>query len=118
MQKKCKSTLSPKQIQAAQMLANSVWSGNITELCEEIGVSCSTYYKWLDNSQFTDYVSSLIDKYADSELGSVWRALLEKIKKGDMSAIKLYFEMRVKHKQQNDDVGVVVILAGDEEIAD
>jgi len=118
MDNNCKPKLKLKQIQAAQLLANPEWNGNITELCEEIGVSCSTYYKWLDNSQFTDYTSKLIDKYADNEQVSIWKSLVQKAKTGDLNAIKLYFEMRSKNKQQNDSGSSVIILAGDEEIAD
>lgn len=117
MKKIYKSILNSKQIKAAQMLANPEWDGNITGLCEEIGMTRATYYKWLGNSQFTDYVSQLIDKYADIELVGVWRSLLQKVKSGDMSAIKLYFELRAKNKPQNDGGCAVVILAGDDEIA-
>lgn len=118
MKKDKKLLLSRKQINAAQMLASPEWSGNISQLCEEIGVSRTTYYRWLDDAQFKEYASMLVEKYADSKLSGVWKALIKKAETGDLSAIKLFFELQNKNKTQNDAGYPVVIFMGEDEIAD
>lgn len=105
--------LTAKQIKAAETLADPEWLGNISKLCKEIGVSRKTYYDWLDNPIFVKYVDGLIDKYSDSELMTVWKALIDKVEKGDTSAIKLYFEVKGKYKQQIEMTGAVILEGGD-----
>lgn len=105
--------LTAKQIKAAETLASPEWKGNITELCKEIGVSRKTYYDWLDNPLFVKYVDGLIDKYSDSELMTVWKSLINKVELGDTSAIKLYFEVKGRYKQQIEISGPVILEGGD-----
>lgn len=61
---------------------------------KEAGVSRTRFYEWMKDQRFIDYMNSQIDKYTDSELADVWKALLRKCKMGDISAIKLFFEMK------------------------
>lgn len=89
-----KKTLSAKQRKMAEALMNPEFDGTITELCEQFGVPRRTYYNWLDNSEFQKYMSELIEKYADSELANVWKALIEQCTQGNVKAMKLYFERR------------------------
>ena len=91
--------LNNAQLNAAEMLANPDYKGSKTKMIKEVGVSRSTFYKWLKIPAFTDYVNNLIDKYTDAELGAVWKALISKCKTGDVQAIKLYFELKGKYKQ-------------------
>ena len=55
-------------------------------------------YDWIGDDNFRSYVDELIDKYTDSELSRVWKALMKLIDKGDFQAIKLYFELKGKYK--------------------
>lgn len=105
--------LTAKQRQAADILTNPEWSGNISELCKEIGISRKTYYEWLEKPIFVNYLDSQIDKYSDSELMTVWKALIKKVELGDTSAIKLYFEVKGKYKQQIEMTGAVILEGGD-----
>lgn len=93
-----KITISGKKRELAEMLANPDFNGTVTQLCEHIGVARSTFYKWLNDSEFLDYIQSLIDKYTDSELAAVWKALISECKNGNVQAIKLYFELKGKYK--------------------
>ena len=97
--KRNKTVLGKKQLKAAEMLSNPDFSGTITQLCECIGVARSTFYRWLEDETFRDYVDGLIDRYTDSELSRVWKALMRRIDAGDIQAIKLYFELKGKYKQ-------------------
>jgi hypothetical protein len=101
--------LAGKKKKLAELLANPDFNGTITELCEKIGVARSTFYKWLEDEDFTKYVNSLIDKYTDSELSSMWRALINRAKTGDVQAIKLYFELKGRYKTAVDLSGSAVV---------
>ena len=97
-------TLSAKQRKMAEALMNPEFDGTITELCETLNVPRRTYYNWLDNPAFRDYMTSLVDKYADSELSTVWKALIDQCAKGNVKAIKLYFELRNKAKSTSNGI--------------
>ncbi len=86
--------LTPKQRHLAEKLANPDFTGTVTELCRQCNVARSTFYKWMDKREFLEYLNELIQKYSDSELANVWKALIRKCAMGDVQAIKLYFELR------------------------
>ena len=117
--KKDKNTgLSPKQQQMAEMLANPENEHNtISAICEELGISRNTYYSnWLKDKNFTAYVNELVERYTDSELASVWRVLIDKCLEGNVNAIKLFFELKGKYKQQVQLDGEVVFITGEDKL--
>ena len=105
-----------KRRKAAEILVNPEFDGNISKMCADLGVARSTFYRWLDDSDFMGYVNWLIEKHSDSELGNVWRALIDKAKTGSVDAIKLFFEMKGKYKQQLDISGGVVFISGEDDL--
>ena len=86
-----------KKLKAAEMLANPDFSGSITELLETVGVPRTTFYRWLDDPKYLSYINSIIERYTDSELGPVWKALVNQCKKGNVQAMKLFFELKGKY---------------------
>ncbi len=101
------------------LLANPEYTGTITELVAQVGISRATFYRWLDEDEYKQFVNALIDKYTDSELSTVWKALIEQCKNGNTQAIKLYFELKGKYKQALDISGdVKVIFEGGENVRD
>lgn len=68
--------------------------GSVTALCEQVGVARSTFYDWMGQESFRTYLTELIDRYADSELASVWKALIRRCVGGDVQAMRLYFDVR------------------------
>lgn len=113
------SRLTAKQRRLAEQLCDPEFSGNITELCKQVGVARSTFYRLQrDNEDFRDYVAYLIDSYTDSELAGVWRSLIRKCNMGDATSIKLFFELKGKYKQQAELSGRVVFLTGENEISE
>ena len=97
-----------KALRVTAVSYTHLFTGSITELCRECGVARSTYYKWLDKPEFTQYVDSLISKFTSSELSTVWKALIRRCSIGDVQAIKLYFEMR-RELSSKDESGVQII---------
>ena len=108
-----------KKLQAAQLLASPDFTGTITELLKQLNIGRTTFYRWMDDPEYIQYINSLIDKYTDSELSTVWKALIEQCKSGNTQAIKLYFELKGKYKQALDISGdVKVIFEGGENVRD
>lgn len=84
---------------AAELLANSDFSGTKEEIAREAGVSRATLYRWLRNPDFVALVNQLVAQYADAELAMVWKSLCKQIQAGNLQAIRLYFELRERSKQ-------------------
>ncbi len=113
-----KSGLSETQRKMAEMLADPESEHRtISEICEAVGIDRSTYYKhWRNSEKFRNYVDELIGKYTDSELASVWRVLIDKCLEGNVNAIKLFFELKGKYKQQVQLDGGVVFITGEDKL--
>lgn len=88
-----------KKMLVAKYLADPEFQGSITDLCLKVGVARSTFYDWIGNEDFRAYVDELIDRYTDSELSRVWKALMRLIDRGNIQAIKLYFELKGRYKE-------------------
>lgn len=86
-----------KRKKAAEMLANPDFMGSMTELMATVGVPRTTFYRWLEDENYISYINSLIERYTDSELASVWKALVRECKKGNVQAIKLFFELKGRY---------------------
>ncbi len=86
-----------KRRKIAEALANPDFTGTITSLIESVGVPRTTFYRWLDEPEYLEYINSLVDKYTDSELAAVWKSLISECKGGNVQAIKLYFELKGKY---------------------
>lgn len=111
--------LTPKQRQLAEAMCDPEFQGSITELCKKVGVSRSTLYRLQkENADFRNYVTYLIDSYTDSELAGVWKSLIKKCNTGEVPAIKLFFELKGKYRQQVDLSGGVVFLSGEEDLSE
>ena len=91
--------LSLKQRRAAEMLANPDVEATKTDIINQLGVPRTTFYRWLKQPEFIEYVNELIEKYTNGELAAVWKALIKKCEGGNVAAIKLYFELKGKYKQ-------------------
>lgn len=109
-------TVKGKKRMLAEKTANPENKMTVSELCREFNISSSTYYKWNREEDFVGYVNFLIDKYTDCELANVWKALIEKAESGNTEAIKMYFEMKGKYKQQLNLSGKVVFVSGEDEL--
>lgn len=64
---------------------------------KEVGVPHRTFYRWMKDRRFIDYLNSRLDQYTDGELAEIWKALINQCKRGNIQAIKLFFEMKEMH---------------------
>lgn len=91
---------STKQIALAHLLVNPESRGTKEKKAEEAGVTYKTLWVWMKDPNFVAYLNRLIHQYTDAEIAEVWKALIRKAKIGDVSAIKLFFEMKGMYKEQ------------------
>lgn len=105
-----------KKLRAAQMLASPDFNGTVTSMLEELDIPRTTFYRWMGESDYLSYINSLVEKYSDSELAAVWKALIKECKVGNIQAIKLYFELKGKYRQQIELGGGVIFISGEEKL--
>lgn len=98
VQNETKSILTGKRLKVAEMLANPGCMLTQEKIAESAGVSHTTFYRWMQDADFIREVEKLIDKYTDAKLSYAWRCLLTRMPV-DTAAIKLYFELKGKYKQ-------------------
>ncbi len=104
--------LSVKQIKVANYFADPT-KMSVSEIAKLSGISTSTLYKWLKTPQFREYVQSIINTYCDGELTNVWKSLIEKCLKGDVPAIKLFFELKGKFAEASQTASEVIQIIDD-----
>lgn len=89
-----------RQIKMVEFLVDPDDKRSKREKIADIGVSPTTFYEWMKDKRFVDYMNSQLTKYTDGELSEVWKALMRKCKMGDISAIKLFFEMKGMYSEK------------------
>lgn len=105
--------ITAKMKKCAERLISAEFDGNISKLCDELCIARSTFYRWYDKKEFREYINFLIDRYTESELFEIWKAIIEAAKKGSPQALKLFFELK---NLQNRDIGGVVFISGEDKI--
>ena len=81
----------------AELLLNPEDRRTKTEKMKDAGVSRKTFYGWMKDKRFVTYLNSQLDQYTDGELAGVWRALINQCMRGNVSAMKLFFELKEMH---------------------
>ena len=93
----------PKQLKIVELLINPEDRRTKTAKMEEAGVSRKTFYAWMKDERFISYMNSRLSLYTDGELSEVWKALIMQCKRGNIQAIKLFFEMKEMHPNSKSD---------------
>lgn len=91
-----------KQIKMAQLLLNPEDRRTKQEKCKEVGITHKTLWTWMKDKRYVDYVNGQLEQYTNAEMSDVWRALLMQCKRGNIQAIKLFFEMKEMHPSVKD----------------
>lgn len=102
-----------KKRKIAEKLASPEFDGNISNLCKEYKIARSTLYRWYDDACFKGYVEWLIERYTDTELANAWRALIKRANCGNIEALKLFFALKDKYKQDINVNNNAVIIVDD-----
>lgn len=110
--KKNQTRLSDKQLAVAETMLNPMDKRNHTEKLRSLGVPATTYQGWMSNKVFSDYVSKRAEDMFGGSMYLAQEALVRKVMRGDTGAMKLYFEMTGKYKNQaesNQDFKMLVL---------
>ena len=113
---KKKSSLTAKMKTCAQKIVSDDFDGNISKLCEELHIARSTFYAWYEREDFKDYIKVLVNQYTESELVNVWKAVVESAKKGNLQALKLFFDFKNLYSKNTETSGGVVFISGEDKI--
>lgn len=89
-----------KQIFVAQLLVNPDDKRTKEQKAQAAGITYKTLWEWMKDERFVGYLNAQIDKYTDAEVAEVWKALIRKCKQGDVSAIKLFFELKGMYQEK------------------
>ncbi len=81
---------------------------NISDLCEKANISTSEFYEWLKDDFFRNEFNCYTEICSAGEFGAVWGVLIEQCRKGNIQAIKLFFDMQSKTKAERE-IGVSII---------
>lgn len=84
----------------------------IKQLCETLGISRQTYYRWRDQNWFQNLCRHEVMKHLADDRREVYDALVEEAKGGDVKAIQTYSELMGDHVKQID------VTSGGESISD
>lgn len=77
---------------------------DISDLCEKAGISTGEFYEWLKEDVFRTKFNRYTEIYGAGEFGAVWGALVSQCRKGNIQAIKLFFDMLEKTKGEKEAV--------------
>lgn len=96
------STMNSNHIMLCNMLADPEYRlMTKTAMAEKMKISRQTLYKYLERKDVRTYTTELVEYFTDGELGNVWKSLVNTCKKGNVNAIRLYFEMKRMYTPPN-----------------
>lgn len=97
-------TLSEKERNVAYEI---VRGGRETEeILTEYGVSDAEFTKWVTGGVFPSYTAHLAEAFAGAKEPFVWAKLLSLIHDGNIQAIKLFFSLKDRKKEEKQSVSV------------
>ncbi|HIW47880.1 MAG TPA: hypothetical protein H9687_01195 [Firmicutes bacterium] len=99
--------INPKQRKLAQTLLGQEFDGDLEAACAQTGIGMGVLYKWLGEEPFRKYLQEQMEKRTYGEMPAVWRALMQQCVKGNVTAIKLYFELQNRNKTSGTGVKIV-----------
>lgn len=86
--------LTMKQLEVANRLLNIHDARSVREKLQEVGVSSQQYHAWLRQPAFKNYLAKRGEELFKSADHEAYTALLQVVRGGDVSGLKLFFEMR------------------------
>lgn len=69
---------------------------NKEEKCKEVGISRRTLYNWFQDANFVAYMNNKLELSTEAELVDMWRSLKSVAKRGNVQALRTFFELKGK----------------------
>lgn len=92
-----KDYLSPKQLAFANSILNLADKRSRLQKMRELDVSAAEFANWKKNPVFNDYLRHRSEALLGDSLPDVHLALIDSASRGDVSAIKLFYELTGRH---------------------
>jgi Helix-turn-helix of insertion element transposase len=86
--------LSPKQIVLVNMLLNVGDKKSLRQKLELLSVTQTQYNAWLRDPAFHQYLNMRTEQLFEHSDHEAYKSLVEQVMNGDVTAMKLFFEMR------------------------
>ena len=84
----------------ADALTDISYDGTLEDICLQYGITAETLYTWLAEESFRQYMDLILNGKTFSAMTGVWKSLLNQCAEGNIQAIKLYFELKGKYKNE------------------
>lgn len=85
--------LTPKQLLVANTLLDTIDTRSEKKKLQDLRVSTATYQAWLNDPIFVDYITKRAELLLGPAQADAHLALIDKVKAGDVSAIKYYNDL-------------------------
>jgi len=86
--------LSPTQLLLVNMLLNVEDKKSLRQKLDMIGVKMTQYQSWLRDPAFNRYLVMRTEQMFEHSDHEAYKALIQSVMRGDVAALKLFFEMR------------------------
>jgi len=86
--------LTPVQLLLVNMMLNVEDKKSLRQKLDVLGVSLIKYQAWLRDPAFQKYLTMRTEQLFENSDHDAYRSLLQAVTRGDVTAIKLFFEMR------------------------
>lgn len=96
---------SAKQVKVVGLLLDIESCFSKSEVCTKARVSPKTLGSWFEDHDFVAFFNAQIALLVKGAVGDVWQALIRKASSGDVSAMKLFFELTGKYKERKEVTG-------------
>lgn len=113
-----KKGLSKKQQKAIEMLLDIEKDYTKKEIAAKLGISETALYKWFKKEEFIEELNRQSEEFFKRSKNLVNKALLKKILKGDVSAMRLYYEKENEFIQKHQFTGNFELVIDGNEIND
>lgn len=103
--------LTPEQLAVANSILNLADKRSLTKKLQDFGVSAATFGNWKKNPSFNAYLRERSEDALGAAISDVHLALIDAATNGDISAIKLFYEITGRHTPgSRQDVNVQAML--------
>ena len=96
---------SAKQVKVVGLLLDIENCFSKSEVCKRARVSPKTLGSWFEDHDFVAFFNAQIALIVKGAVADVWQALIKKASGGDVSAMKLFFELTGKYKERKEVTG-------------
>lgn len=106
--------LTPEQVLAVSIITDPTNRKPMGEKLKQVGISMATYRAWMKNPTFASKMNELGETLLNENIAAVHARLVNRAEGGDVSAMKLFYEVSGRHdpaqKQMVDLVRVVQLV--------